>query len=62
MDNQKEEILQKIEEAEYVLVGLGQDSAVIFSALQEKFHVKLLSQAHQMCIRDRPCTLFINVS
>ena len=25
MDNQKEEILQKIEEAEYVLVGLGQE-------------------------------------
>lgn len=36
MDNQKEEILQKIEEAEYVLVGLGQEFDMEFSCKAEK--------------------------
>ena len=36
MDNQKEEILQKIEEAEYVLVGLGQEFDMEFFLQREK--------------------------
>ena len=36
MDKQTEEILQKIEEAEYVLVGLGQEFDMEFSCKAEK--------------------------
>ena len=47
MDNQKEEILQKIEEAEYVLVGLGQEFDMEFFLQSREDYRRIREQLQQ---------------
>lgn len=47
MDNKKEEILRKIEEAEYVLVGLGQEFDMEFLLLSRENYRRIREQLQQ---------------
>ena len=56
MDNQKEEILQKIEEAEYVLVGLGQEFDMEFFLQSREDYRRIREQLQQA-----ECTLALAI-
>lgn len=66
MDKQTEEILQKIEEAEYVLVGLGQEFDMEFFLQSREDYRRIREQLQQqnvlwafaLCGRTIPQTVF----